>query len=429
MENFKNRKTQLIAIFFAALLLRIFVMFALEGYIFRSEQAYGYNNTKVAENIALGKGFSMRLLGSKDPKPTALVPPGYVYFIALMFHIFGIYSVKAAIAMEIFQSFIDAFTCVVLYDLGEKFDKKVGLLTSVGFALYPPAVFFSVLRIGPAPVVVLLLAIIISYFLKIQEQQRSVDAVVCGLCMGINALLEPAVILFYVIGCVWLLYWSTPPRSTALKNSMVMGLVCIVCILPWTIRNFVVFDTFVPIKSALGRNLLEGNHPYSTGVIHNFDFEKVFSTEEFKSLEQLDAVSVDKVMFKKAVSFIQEDPMNFIRSTLKRIYYFWSFTNPYRETPHDDLRIITYGPVFILAVICILFTKRPWRESSLILSLFLSYPLPYYIAHVSINRYKYLMEPFLIILASYVVIRLSKSLKSPLKGSKSRHGSRSLTGL
>jgi 4-amino-4-deoxy-L-arabinose transferase-like glycosyltransferase len=386
-------------------------MFTLEGFVFCSEHAYGYNNTMVAENVVLGKGFSLRLLGSNDPKPTALVPPGYVYLIASIFHIFGIYSVKSAIAIEVLQSLTDAFTCMVLYYLGKKFDEKVGLLAAAGFACYPPAIFFSVMRIGPAPVVVLLLALITLYLLKIQEDQRSVNALVCGLFMGINALLEPAVILFYVLGCMWLLYWSRLSRSAALKNSLVMGLVCIVCTLPWIYRNFAVFGTFVPIKSALGRNLLEGNSPYSTGVIHNFDYTKAFSPEEFKRLENLDAVSVDKVMLKKAIFFIQEEPKRFISSTFKRIYYFWSFTNPYRETSHDGMRIITYGPVFILAVISVFLAKNKWREISLLLSLFLSYPLPYYIAHVSIYRYKYLVEPSLILLASYAVIQLFQKFR------------------
>jgi 4-amino-4-deoxy-L-arabinose transferase-like glycosyltransferase len=416
MNFFKNRKIQLIIIFFVALLIRICVMIALEGYVFRSEylNTYGYNNAMVAANVALGKGFSLRDIslgiGWNDSKPTALVPPGYVYFIALMFHIFGIYSVKAAIAIEVFQSLTDAFTCVIFYHLGKRFDEKVGLLASIGFALYPAAVFFSVMRIGPAPVVVLLLAIIMLYLLRIQEHQRYVDAIACGLLMGINALLEPTVILFYVLGCVWLFYWSMLARSAALKNSLVMGLVCIVCLLPWTIRNFLVFDTFVPIKAALGRNLLEGNSPYSTGVIHNHDYAKAFSPEEFKRLEKLDAVSIDKAMLEKAVFFIKADPKGFIRSTLKRIYYFWSFTDPYRETSYDSLRIVTYGPVFILAIIGIFLAKKKLQQTSLLLSLFLSYPLTYYIAHVSINRYRYIVEPFLIILSSYTVINLYKKI-------------------
>jgi 4-amino-4-deoxy-L-arabinose transferase-like glycosyltransferase len=411
MEFIRKRKAQLILIFIVALLTRICVLFAFEGYAFRSEKAYGYNNARVAYHIASGRGFSLDLLGPDNLKPTALTPPGYVYLIALMFHVFGTYSIKAALALELFQSLIDAFTCVVLYYLGGRFSEKVGLIASLGFAFYPPSVFFSVIRIGPPPIVVFLLALIMLYLLKVLCHRRYVDAIACGLLMGINALIEPAVILFYVAGCIWLFYWSPYARVSALKNSIIMGLVCIVCIIPWTIRNFLVFDTFVPIKSALGRNLLEGNHPASSGVIHSFDFDNVFSPADLNRLRQLDAVSVDKAMFEKAISYIKADPKRFIESTLKRIYYFWSFTNPYRETPYDDARIITYGPVFILAIIGILLMEK-WQEASLVLSLFLSYPFPYYFTHVSINRYRFIVEPFLILFAAYAVLQLFQKIRS-----------------
>ena len=406
MKLLRNRKRELLLIFTAALLVRICAMVVLEGYVFNSEKEFGWGNATVARYIVRGEGFSKIPFKESALSPTAITPPGYVYVIALVFSVFGINSIKAAIVLEIFQSIAAALSCVAIYYIGRRIDERVGVLAALGLAFYPPSVFFSVMRIGPLLHVVLLLILIMGYLLKLQERMRSSDAVICGILMGINALLEPAVIMFYVFGCVWLLVWSRHSRRGAIRVSAIMALVCIVVITPWMVRNYFVFDTFVPIKASLGRNVLEGACPHSSGVVHDFRYKKCFSAEEYNVLVKMDQVSQDKMMLNKALSFIKDHPNIFVKRTVKRIYYFWSAVNPYRRTPHDTARIFTYGPVLLLAGVGLGFAGRRWREISLIVCLFVSYPLPYYITHVSINRYKYVIEPFLVLLAAYAVIRL-----------------------
>jgi hypothetical protein len=275
-------------------------------------------------------------------------------------------------------------------------------------AFYPPSILFSVMRISPILMVVLILALIMHYFFKIQEHWRRRDVLVCGLLMGVNALLEPTVILFYIAGCVWLFLWSFGSRMAAVKSSAIMAVVCVACILPWTIRNYVVFDTFVPVKSSAGWNLLEGNHPYANGVAFGSGFDKVFSEEEFRRLKNLSEVEENKAMQRKAIEFIKADPPRFIQLTIKRMYYYWSFTNPYWPTRYDALRIFTYGPVLVLAATGLLLSLRKWREASLFLALFISYPLFYYATQVTIYRYRYAPEAFLLVLASYAALELVK---------------------
>jgi hypothetical protein len=55
-----------------------------------------------------------------------------------------------------------------------------------------------------------------------------------------------------------------------------------------------------------------------------------------------------------------------------------------------------------------MFGRRRWKETSIFLFLLLSYPIPYYITQVTIYRYRYGAEAFLLILASYAVVELVK---------------------
>ncbi len=411
MLSLSQRRTQLTVIIMVAVLIRLGVMFALQTYQFKSERAYGYSNARVAFHVMTGRGFSLSANEAGGLNKTAITPPGYVYVLAGIFKIFGPYTVMSAIVIETIQALISSLTCLLFYLLGRRFHEHIGLLAAAAMAVYPSAIFFSVVRIGPAPVVVLLLALMMHYLLKLQENPQTRDAVICGVLMGLNALFEPAVILFYVLACIWLLLWRSRARLAAVTHAFVMGIVCMVLVLPWTIRNYMVFHTFVPLKSSMGRNLLEGSHPQGTGVIHHFGIPEVLSLEELKIFRSSNELQKDKMLFHKAVEFIQDDPKYFLHSTLRRIFYFWAPLNPYRTTPHDTLRLVTYGPVLILAIFGILLMRQKWLETTLVLALFFSYPLPYYITHVSINRYKFIVEPFLVLLASYAVLTLIRRLK------------------
>jgi 4-amino-4-deoxy-L-arabinose transferase-like glycosyltransferase len=409
MKFLENKKFVLTLIFVAALLVRLGTMVALQTYRFETNEDFGTGFGKTARHIALGDGFSEGGSNSGKAMPSAVSPPLYVYFIGFVFSIFGIYSVQSAIVIEIFQSLCAALSCVVFYHLGKKFSEAVGVLAALAMAFYPPSILFSTMRIGPIVLVVLLMGMIILYLFKIQEHWRRRDAVICGVLMGVTALVEPAGILFFVASCVWLLLWSFPFWRRAVESSIIMGTVCILCVLPWTIRNYLVFNAFVPLKSSMGTNLLQGNNPYANGItFDDFDREmqQIFTEQERKNLSSLDEVQRNKIMEEKAIGFIKADPKRFVELTLKRIYYYWSFTDPYRPTRYDTLRIITYGPVFIFAVIGLLLARRRWREGSLFLALIVSYPLLYYVTQITINRYRYGVEAFLLVLASYAAVEL-----------------------
>ena len=410
MKILENKKLLLSVIFITALAVRVLTMIILETYKFPNEEAFGFGYGDTARYVALGEGFKTSHFLHGAARPTTVSPPGYVYLMAMIFSIFGIYSVASAIILEVFQSLIAAFACLVFYRLGQKWNENTGLLAALAMALYPPSILFSVMRISPVLIVVLLLGIIMLYLFKIQERWQTRDAVVCGILMGVNALMEPTVILFYGASCIWLFFWSSRARFAAIKPSIIMAGVCVICVLPWTIRNYIVFGTFVPIKSSLGAHLLQGNHPFSEsqGAIFGPEIKKAFSADELARLETMDEVQANKFMENKAIAFIKADPGTFIQRTLNRIYYYWAPVNPYRETRYDSLRIVTYGPVFILAMIGLLLLRKYWRESSLLLALLLSYPLFYYVTQVTINRYRFVPEVFLIILASFASVEIMR---------------------
>src|SRR5262249_29314955 len=126
MKLLENKKRLLTLIFVAALLVRLSAMVALQTYKLETEDELGPGLGKTAQNIALGKGFSEGISDPEKAMPTAISPPLYVYFIGIVFSIFGIYSVQSAIVIELLQSLLAAISCVVFYQLGKKFSETAG---------------------------------------------------------------------------------------------------------------------------------------------------------------------------------------------------------------------------------------------------------------------------------------------------------------
>ncbi len=399
-----------LAIALGAFLLRAGVLVSLATYDFPSRWDYGYEYGATARWVALGEGFSSP--NYESPRPSALTAPAYVYLIATVFHLFGVYSEASAIILELLQSLFAAGTCLAVYRLGcALFTQRVGLLAAAGVALYPPAIFFSVMRIGPVHLVPLLLALILFDLLKLAENSQRKHLARGGVLMGVTALVEPAVLPFYAVACAWLLIYSRRGFGLALRQCVVLAFLTILCIAPWTIRNYVTFERFVLIKTPMGMNLLYGNNPRGNGVYQNlYDH---FLPEEKAYLDQLDEPAQDDIMSSMALEFIRKNPFTFIRLTLRRVAAFWGFYNPYSPSRYNVLRGLAYGCVALAALVGLALARHRKRETTLLLSLFLGYPLVYYVTHVSFYRYRFPVEPFLILLASLAVLTVFERLSTP----------------
>src|SRR5271154_3740271 len=119
-------KYKVLLMVLAALMVRLMVV----AYGFREQAAasidhaeFGWEMGWVARSIFLGHGFSSPFFPFTGP--TAMVPPIFPYMLASMFHLFGLYTAKAAFAILSINSLLSALTCIPIYfsaryALGEK---------------------------------------------------------------------------------------------------------------------------------------------------------------------------------------------------------------------------------------------------------------------------------------------------------------------
>jgi 4-amino-4-deoxy-L-arabinose transferase-like glycosyltransferase len=176
-------------------------------------------------------------------------PPFYPYFIGVFSTLGGLGAVKVA------QVVASTFVVPVLGLLGRRvFGAEAGLLAALFAAVYPELVWFSVHFWVEALFVVILWAAFERLFAA-DEQPSWKPAAVAGLLFGVSVLARETALYFLPVVAVWL-GWRRPegPRRA---SAVLLG--AFLVIVPWTVRNYVVYRAFVPVSTAGALNLWQGN--------------------------------------------------------------------------------------------------------------------------------------------------------------------------
>ena len=97
--------------------------------------------------------------------------------------------------------------------------------------------------------------------------------------------------------------------------------VALLCLAPWTVRNYVMFGKFVPVTVSAGKNLWIGNNAHATGSQH-YDFPNFFTEDLRRDLAQAPAnrdyeINYDKVLERFAVQFAVTHPAAEVRLALE----------------------------------------------------------------------------------------------------------------
>ncbi|UCD57496.1 MAG: glycosyltransferase family 39 protein, partial [Candidatus Hydrogenedentota bacterium] len=182
--------------------------------------------------------------------------------------------------------------------------------------------------------------------LKIEAFQLKRFAVSSGILFGISGLLRGVILCFFPVALLWI---STRRQIEPKKRLIFIILVTASTALtlsPWTIRNYVVFKSFVPIDTSFGENFWVGNNERATGSLAATTGESIgWPTEDLKiQMEGMNEAEKSHFLTRVALDFIRKNPRDFLILRLKAFFYFWFTYN-----------FLSYPPVFYLEFDRILF--------------------------------------------------------------------------
>jgi len=183
--------------------------------------------------------------------PIIFYPPGYPYFVGVFYALGGgLAAVKWA------QVVVSALLVPAVGRAGRTaFSAKVGLGAAALAAVYPELVWFSV-HFWSETLFVTLLWWGFERALAADASGRWPSAAGAGLLWGASALTRETALGFVPFVAVWmLLSRGRAGRVRAAAFLLAAGL----AVIPWTWRNWVAFDAFVPVSTFGAHALWQGN--------------------------------------------------------------------------------------------------------------------------------------------------------------------------
>lgn len=290
-----------IAMFAVALVLRVAYALIIHGTSPQpSSDSITYDT--VAWNLARAMGYQLEANGAFYP--TAFVPPALPFTLSLLYRIVG-HSFLAAVML---MCVIGALVPPLVRRLGNAmFGRSVG--TTAGWLAvgHPLLVFFSgYVMTEPLFSVMLLVSLLGS--VKWLKTPRAGLALGAGFLWGLTVLTRPTALPLPLVIALWAwapLEFMLSPRERVRQLAMLfVGMVMVIT--PWTIRNAVALNAFVPVTTGGGRSLLDSNNP----IVWRDPAERggataVLSTEPWATrFKGLSEVQVDRAAGREAWSFI-----------------------------------------------------------------------------------------------------------------------------
>jgi len=265
----------------------------------------------IADNLIAGNGYAY----GEDQPPTAKRTPGYPLFIASIFKMFGRdfnWIRYAQAAVDVLTAYLVFLLAVLVFKTG-----AVGLLASLAYALYPPAILSSTHILTETLYTFFLVFFAVTAILALRGRGWPLY-LVSGIAFGISSLIRPGIVLLPVV----LLVMALIVRRRAWAGVLMLTLAFAVTLLPWVLRNNRDLGKPIPTSTLVGSNLYKGNHLESGGV-YPLSSDSLFSNDLRLRLSQAGEVQRDSILRAEAMRTIRSNKKEVVLLAVKKIPRLW----------------------------------------------------------------------------------------------------------
>jgi 4-amino-4-deoxy-L-arabinose transferase-like glycosyltransferase len=404
-----NERAFLVALFVAALALRLIYLLAFVGLDTQPEyDGIGYD--QLATGLLEGRGY-VNAWG----EPTAFRPPVYPLFLA------GVYTLTdhSLGAVRVAQAIMDAATAIIVYFIArELFGQRVAVLAGIGVALYPLLIYETGLLIPESLSYTLQFAAVWCLVVMLRRD-GAILPLLAGVLMGLTVLARPTATLWVPLVLAWVLLIGSVRKALPRLAAMLLGLGLIFG--PWVARNCVTFQTFTPISSNGAVNIWCGNNPLAQGGsvqpdAHTWNGDD-YPTRGLYGWEGQNEVESNRRFAEKGWAWIRENPEQFIMLAPRKLLRLWSPVSysvqfgRRASTPLAILAIPLYAVFLGVAGHGIVVSRRKWRELFPLLAIIISIN-SLVILYYGATRYGI---PIGISLLIFAAVSIDKLLARPLR--------------
>jgi 4-amino-4-deoxy-L-arabinose transferase-like glycosyltransferase len=409
-----ERKVVLLTVFLG-LLVRIVIALKMGPWRGSSHDVYD----TFARNLLAGEGFSNMV-----HYPDIFFQPIYPLFVSFWYLIFG----PSPMLVCLIQGVLGCATAIFVYLIGKQlFDRNVGYISLITVLFYPYTTFLDT-ALTDMSLFTFFLVISIYFLLKVKEKPDLAHIIPAGFSLGLATLTRGTILLFLPFVAIWLLLMLD--FSRAVRTYILIMLFVLLSITPWTVRNYIVSDAFVPITVASKSALWIGNNASLKNILLAGKSVDMLETPyPMNNVAPNVAVESSKKYYNEAMTFIRKNPFEVIKLAAIKFTIFWSWdyfprivgdpnNKEGRLLPGLKLRSIVYAwsyrPVLILGIIGMIFSFRKWKQTLLLFFLFFSFTLAHVITF-GFPRYRLPLDSFLAIFAAYGIVSIMVLARSKLQ--------------
>ncbi|MCB0963736.1 MAG: glycosyltransferase family 39 protein, partial [Acidimicrobiales bacterium] len=164
------------------------------------------------------------------------------------------------LAAGLVQAVLGAATTVFVAVVARRFAGDLAALLAAGiYAIYPNLIFHTGVLLGETLYNFFFLAFLALLLGRPWTAERSYAWIAaCGVLLGLAVMVRPiSLAIIPVVAVAWL--WARKDWGIALRWTGALVAAVALCIVPWTIRNAIRLDAFVPISTNTGDNLCIGH--------------------------------------------------------------------------------------------------------------------------------------------------------------------------
>jgi len=367
----------------------------------------------IAVALAAGHGFANPF--RVQTGPTAWMTPLYPLILAGIFKIFGTYTLQAFLAASGLNIVFSALTCLPLNAAGSR---MFGAGTAAGatwlWAIFPNAILLPYESLFDASLAALLAATLLWLTLVVAEAPGSRNWAIYGLVWGLALMTNASLIALLPILFGWAEYRAHQRKGFTFRMPALAAALTLLCCAPWTVRNYLVFHEFVPLRSVAGLALWLGNNDQALtltpGRLHPITSQS--ERDHYVELGEMDYMREKQGL---AIDYLVTHPAAEARMVAERFTAIWAggTAHPIADFARaKSIRfylVVGFNLAAALAAAVALFLLYRRRNPYLLpLAAFpVVFPLVYYLA-LAPPRYRHPIDPVILLLAAVALSQIKR---------------------
>lgn len=322
-------------------------------------------------------------------------PPLYPYFLAGPFALTGAFVAAQALQVVVASLLIPAVGRVGAWTVG----REAGIAAAAITAFYPELIWFSV-HFWVENIFLVLLWWAFERVLAADRDTRIRDAVIAGVLWGGAILARETALFFLPVAAGWL---ALRRGRGGLARGAAVALAAVLVVAPWTYRNWIAFDAFVPVSTAGGQNLFQGN-------------TRIPRDETYRMVDQVQG-RIEQYRYARAMGMAairERQPAWIFEKLGEQMPMFWEAESmalihvkrgAYGKVP-PPVALAVSGVMLLPYLAVLALTVRglatvPLRGGMPLLLMFLAYYNAIHIVAHGFNRYRLPVMPVLFLIAAW----------------------------